>query len=262
MAFADGALLELKGINKRFGAVQALTDVELRVSAGEVVALVGDNGAGKSTLIKVLAGVHSADGGEILWEGHPVTIRTPQDATKIGIATVYQDLALCDNLDVVQNLFLGDEVLDHTGAVLRTMDEVTMERRSSELLRSLAAKIPSVRTQVASLSGGQRQTVAIARSLLGEPKVVVLDEPTAALGVPQTRQVLDLIKRLREQGLGVIVISHNLGDVFEVADRIVVLRLGRPAGDFKVGDVTSERVLGAMTGADLVGAGTTTEEAL
>jgi len=253
-------LLQLQGINKRFGAVQALTDVELHVGAGEVVALVGDNGAGKSTLIKVLAGVHSADEGEIRWDGTPVSIDGPQDATRLGIATVYQDLALCDNLDVVQNLFLGDEVLDRTGAALRTMDEVTMEQRASELLRSLAAKIPSVRTLVASLSGGQRQTVAIARSLLGEPRIVVLDEPTAALGVPQTRQVLDLIKRLREQGLGVVVISHNLGDVFEVADRIVVLRLGRSAGDYRVGEVTREQVLGAMTGATAAVPADTNEE--
>jgi len=238
-------VLSLRGIAKRFGAVQALSDVDLDVHGGEVVALVGDNGAGKSTLIKTIAGVGPADSGEIRWEGRPVSINRPHDAQGLGIATVYQDLALADNLDVVGNLFLGREVTRNG-----VLDEITMEQRARELIAQLAAKIPSVRIPVASLSGGQRQTVAIARSLLGEPKVVVLDEPTAALGVAQTAQVLDLIKRLRERGLGVVVISHNLADVYEVANRIAVLRLGRNAGEYGT-DATQEEVIAAMTGANL-----------
>jgi len=237
-------VLALHGIAKRYGAVQALADVELEVHAGEVLALVGDNGAGKSTLIKAIAGVGPADEGEIRWEGERVSIGRPNDAQSLGIATVYQDLALADNLDVVGNLFLGSELT--RGGVL---DEIGMERRSRELIAQLAAKIPSVRIPVASLSGGQRQTIAIARSLLGDPKVVVLDEPTAALGVAQTAQVLDLIKRLRERDLGVIVISHNLADVFEVADRIAVLRLGRNAGIYPR-ETTHEEIIAAMTGAN------------
>ncbi|HEY3260080.1 MAG TPA: ATP-binding cassette domain-containing protein [Pseudonocardiaceae bacterium] len=236
------------GISKRFGAVQALTDVDFSVSLREVVALVGDNGAGKSTLIKTISGAGPADDGVISFDGEKVVIARPHDSQVLGIATVYQDLALCDNLDVVANLFLGRE--GRRGAAL---DEIDMERRSSELLRSLAAKIPSVRIPVASLSGGQRQTVAISRSLIGEPKLVILDEPTAALGVAQTAQVLDLIKRLRERGLAVIVISHNLADVNEVADRIVVLRLGRNAGEFRVGEATQEELVAAITGAREVG---------
>jgi D-xylose transport system ATP-binding protein len=239
-----GPILEMIGISKRFGAVQALTDVDFSVHLCEVVALVGDNGAGKSTLIKTISGAGPADEGVISFDGEKVAIHRPSDSQALGIATVYQDLALCDNLDVVANLFLGREEL--RGAAL---DEIEMERRSSELIRSLAAKIPSVRIPVASLSGGQRQTVAIARSLIGEPKLVILDEPTAALGVAQTAQVLDLIRRLRERGLAVIVISHNLADVNAVADRIVVLRLGRNAGQFRVGEVSQEEVVAALTGA-------------
>jgi D-xylose transport system ATP-binding protein len=238
-------VLSLRGIAKRYGAVQALSDVDLDIHAGEVVALVGDNGAGKSTLIKAIAGVGPADSGVIRWEGSPVSIGRPHDAQGLGIATVYQDLALADNLDVVGNLFLGRELT--RGGVL---DEIGMEQRSRQLIAQLAAKIPSVRIPVASLSGGQRQTVAIARSLLGDPKVVVLDEPTAALGVQQTAQVLDLIKRLRERGLGVVVISHNLADIFEVADHIAVLRLGRNAGVYDV-DASQEDIVSAMTGANL-----------
>ena len=237
-------VLALRGINKRFGAVRALTDVDFDVSLGEVVALVGDNGAGKSTLVKVIAGVGPADSGEIRFDGQPVSIATPHGAQDLGIATVFQDLALCDNLDVVGNLYLGREAV--RGGL---MNEVEMERRSLELLRQLAAKIPSVRTRVASLSGGQRQVVAISRSLLGDPKVVMLDEPTAALGVAQTAQVLNLIERLRERGLGVVLISHNLADVFAVADRIVVLRLGRNGGEFTVGEVDQDDVVSAITGA-------------
>jgi D-xylose transport system ATP-binding protein len=201
-------VLALRGVSKRFGAVQALTDVELEVNAGQVVALVGDNGAGKSTLVKSIAGVHPIDEGVIEWEGTPVSISRPNDAQSLGIATVYQDLALCDNLDVVGNLYLGRELM-HGGV----LDEVTMEQRARELLSTLSIRIPSVRIPIASLSGGQRQVVAIARALIGEPKVVILDEPTAALGVEQTAQVLDLVERLRERGLAVILISHNMADV-------------------------------------------------
>jgi D-xylose transport system ATP-binding protein len=240
-------VLALKGVSKSFGAVQALTDVDLEVYAGEVLALVGDNGAGKSTLIKVLAGVHPASAGTIEFDGHAVAIHSPADARAMGISTVFQDLALADNLDVVGNLFLGAEI--KRGIVL---DEVQMEKRSWELLAELSAKIPSVRNPVAALSGGQRQTVAIARALLGSPKVVILDEPTAALGVAQTAQVLDLIKRLRERGYGVIVISHNMDDVRQVADRIAVLRLGKNNGTFNIADVTMQDIIASMTGATLV----------
>ncbi|MFD1938143.1 MULTISPECIES: ATP-binding cassette domain-containing protein [Nonomuraea] len=237
-------VLALEGISKRFGAVQALTDVDLEVNEGEVVALVGDNGAGKSTMIKVIAGVGPPDEGTITWEGRRVSITSPSDAQALGIATVYQDLALCDNLDVVGNLFLGNELT--STAVL---DEVSMEKRSRDLLHTLSIKIPSVRIPVASLSGGQRQTVAISRSLLGEPKVVLLDEPTAALGVEQTAQVLDLVERLRAQGHGVILISHNMVDVMAVADRIAVLRLGRNNGFFDAKATTREEIIAAITGA-------------
>ncbi|KJL41921.1 ATP-binding cassette domain-containing protein [Microbacterium trichothecenolyticum] len=237
-------VLTMRGIGKRFGAVKALTDVDFWVNEGEVVALVGDNGAGKSTLVKVLAGVHPPDSGSIEFDGEPVGIDTPADAQELGIETIFQDLALCDNLDVVANLWLGRELRD--GA---TLDEVDMEQRTWTLLRELSAKIPSVRVPVASLSGGQRQTVAIARSLIGEPRVVILDEPTAALGVAQTAEVLNLIERLRERGHGVILISHNMADVMAVADRVVVLRLGRNNGVYNVADVTSETLIAAITGA-------------
>jgi D-xylose transport system ATP-binding protein len=248
-AAPDRPLLEVKGVTKRFGAVEALTDVDFEVGAGEIVALVGDNGAGKSTLIKAIAGIQPGDTGDYRWDGEPVTIHTPLDATRLGIATVYQDLALCDNLDVVANLFLGKEEIESgvTG-VARALDEVEMEQKATELLSSLAVRtLRSVRTEVGSLSGGQRQTVAIARSMLGEPKVVILDEPTAALGVAQTRQVLDLLLRLKERGLGVVVISHNLHNVFEVADRIIALRLGRRVATFNKADATEEEVIAAIT---------------
>ncbi|MDT0381321.1 ATP-binding cassette domain-containing protein [Streptomyces sp. DSM 42041] len=237
-------MLALRGVSKRFGAVQALTDVHLEISPGEVVALVGDNGAGKSTLVKTIAGVHAIDEGHIEWKGRPVQIHRPHDAQDLGIATVYQDLALCDNLDVVANLFLGSEV--RTASVL---DEVAMEQRAMELLQTLSIRIPSVRIPVASLSGGQRQVVAIARALIGDPQVVILDEPTAALGVEQTAQVLDLVERLRERGLGVILISHNMADVQAVADRVAVLRLGRNNGVFSVRDTSHEEIIAAITGA-------------
>ena len=236
-------VMSLRGIDKNFGAVQALTAIDLDIYSGEVVALVGDNGAGKSTLVKILAGVHPQDGGTIMSGDKRVAINNPADSNNLGIATVYQDLALCDNLDVVANLFLGHEL------GRGTINEVEMEKRSWSLLRQLSARIPSVRIPVASLSGGQRQTVAIARSLIGEPRIVILDEPTAALGVAQTAEVLNLIERLRERGLGVVLISHNMADVQAVADRIVVLRLGRNNGEFKVADVSYEEIIAAITGA-------------
>ena len=238
------AVLSLRGINKRFGAVQALTDVHLDVSAGEVVALVGDNGAGKSTLVKIISGVYQPDGGSIRFAGRQVRVGGPSEAQALGIATVFQDLALCDNLDVVANLFLGQEH-GRSG----WLDEVTMEKEAWRLLRTLSAKIPSVRIPIAALSGGQRQTVAIARSLVGAPKVVMLDEPTAALGVAQTAEVLNLVERLRETGLGVILVSHNMADVQAVADRIVVLRLGRNAAEFDISEATTEDLVAAITGA-------------
>ena len=241
-------LLALAGIHKRFGAVQALTDVRFDVYPGEVVALVGDNGAGKSTLIKVISGIHPPDAGTTTWAGRPVDIRSPNDASALGIATVYQDLALCDNLDVVANLFLGRERAG-AGGPFAVLDELAMERQAVEVLRRLSVKIPDVRTPIASLSGGQRQSVAVARSVIGDSKVVLLDEPTAALGMAQTAEVLALIKRLREQGLGVVLISHNLANVFEVADRITVLRLGRWVGTYVAKDVTREQLVAFMTGA-------------
>ena len=237
-------VLSMTGVSKRFGAVQALKDIEFSVEAGEVVALVGDNGAGKSTLVKAIAGVYTPDDGQVVFDGSPVEISSPAQAQELGIATVFQDLALCDNLDVVGNLFLGSEVVRN-----RALDEVTMEKESWRLLRELSAKIPSVRIPVASLSGGQRQTVAIARSLLGKPKVVMLDEPTAALGVAQTAEVLNLVERLRENGLAVILISHNMSDVMAVADRVVVLRLGRNNGEFRVADTNVQEIIAAITGA-------------
>jgi D-xylose transport system ATP-binding protein len=237
-------VLTVHAIGKRFGAVKALTDVDFWVNEGEVVALIGDNGAGKSTLVKLLSGVYSPDSGVIEYDGEPVTIGTPADAQELGIATVFQDLALCDNLDVVANLWLGREL--RTG---RTLDEVDMEQQTWTLLRELSAKIPSVRIPVASLSGGQRQTVAIARSLIGDPRIVILDEPTAALGVAQTAEVLNLIERLRERGHGVVLVSHSMADVMAVADRVVVLRLGRNNGVYNIADVTSETLIAAITGA-------------
>ncbi len=236
-------VLNLRGISKSFGSVNALTEVDLDVAAGEVVAVVGDNGAGKSTLVKVLAGVHRADAGEIRINSEPVEITEPRVAISLGVATVFQDLALCENLDVVENLFLGREMSP------ARLNEVEMEVRSWGLLRELSARIPTVRIPVASLSGGQRQTVAIARSLLGDPTLIVLDEPTAALGVAQTAEVLSLIERLRERKLAVIMVSHNMEDVRAVADRVVVLRLGKNNGVFDIDSVSSEDIVAAITGA-------------
>lgn len=239
---ATQPILSLSGVSKNFGAVSALTDIELEVFPGEVVALVGDNGAGKSTLVKILAGVHAPTSGEIHFQGKPVAMTGPSDALDLGIATVFQDLALCENLDVVANIYLGQEVGPWQ------LDEVAMEVKAWTLLNELSARIPSVREPIASLSGGQRQTVAIARSLLLDPKIIMLDEPTAALGVAQTAEVLNLVERLRSRGLGVIMISHNMEDVRAVADRIVVLRLGRNNGIFTP-DASNAELVGAITGA-------------
>ncbi len=241
-ASAGEPVLSLRGISKHFGAVSALTDIDLDVHAGEVVALVGDNGAGKSTLVKILAGVHQASHGTMKFQGKEVTLADPSASLSLGIATVFQDLALCENLDVVANIFLGKELAP------MQLDEVSMETRAWTLLRELSARIPSVREVVSSLSGGQRQTVAIARSLLLDPKLILLDEPTAALGVAQTAEVLDLIERVRDRGLGVVMISHNMEDVRAVADRIVVLRLGRNNGIFYP-DASNQELVSAITGA-------------
>ena len=242
-------LLALRGFSKSFGPVRALHEVDFEVDAGEIVALVGDNGAGKSTLIKAIDGVQPPDSGEAYFDGEKVRISSPQTAERLGIATVFQDLALCDNLDVVANLFLGKELVD--GVPVHVLDEVEMEERANGLLKDLSVTtIGSVRTELGSLSGGQRQSVAIARTMIGEPKVVLFDEPTAALGVQQTAQVLALVKRLADEGLGVVVISHNLEDVFQVADRIIVLRLGERVATFDREQTTPEQVVGAITGAD------------
>ncbi|NYI77798.1 ATP-binding cassette domain-containing protein [Nocardioides panzhihuensis] len=236
-------LLELRGVEKSFGAVQVLRGVDLSVRAGRVTALVGDNGAGKSTLVKGMAGIHLFDTGDYLFEGEPVKVTSPKDAAALGIEVVYQDLALCDNLDVVHNMFLGREMRR-----LRLVDEDTMEQRARETLDGLSVRtLKSVRTPVASLSGGQRQTVAIARAVLWNSKLVILDEPTAALGVAQTEQVLRLVRRLADRGLGVLLISHNLNDVFEVADDIAVLYLGAMVGQIEAASTTRERVVQAIT---------------
>ena len=236
-------LLSLRGINKSFGAVHVLRDVDFDVRPGEVTALVGDNGAGKSTLIKCIAGIHPFDDGEILFEGRPVTIHGPKEANALGIEIVYQDLALCDNLDVVHNMFLGREL--HSGL---TLNETAMEKRAGETLKSLSVRtLRSLRQNVSSLSGGQRQTVAIARAVLWNSKLVILDEPTAALGVAQTEQVLNLVRRLAENGLGVVLITHNMNDVFQVADSIACLFLGQMAAQVRAKDVNNTQVIELIT---------------
>jgi len=241
---SDAPLLELRGVSKSFGSVEALTDVDFEVRLGEVMALVGDNGAGKSTLIKGIAGIHTFDDGEILFEGEKVNIHGPKDSAKLGIEVVYQDLALCDNLDVVQNMYLGRETRDW----LYRLNEPAMEQRTAETLKSLAVTtIRSIRQPVASLSGGQRQSVAVAKAVQWNSKLVILDEPTAALGVAQTEQVLALVKRLADQGLAVVLISHNLHDIFEAATRITVLRLGRDVGVYERGRTTQQEVVEAIT---------------
>jgi D-xylose transport system ATP-binding protein len=238
------SLFSFRHVSKAYGAVRALDDATFEIEAGEVVALVGDNGAGKSTLVKVMAGTIVPDRAEILCEGQPARIHHPNDATALGIATVYQDLALCNNLDVVANLFLGHE--RSAGGVL---DEVEMERQTTDLLAELAIRPRSLRVPIGSLSGGQRQSVAIARSLLGNPRMIILDEPTAALGLAQKQQVLDLVKRLQGRGLAVVLISHNLAEVFAVADRIEVLRLGRNIASFSSDEKHQDDVVAAITGA-------------
>jgi D-xylose transport system ATP-binding protein len=241
---SDTPLLEIRSLSKTFGSVQALTEVDFEVRPGEVMALVGDNGAGKSTLIKCVAGIHGYDSGDILFDGHEVTIHGPKDAGKLGIEVVYQDLALCDNLDVVQNMYLGREARDF----LFRLNEPVMEQRTAETLKSLAVTtIKSIRQPVASLSGGQRQSVAVAKAVQWNSRLVILDEPTAALGVAQTRQVLELVKRLAEQGLAVVLISHNLHDIFEVATRITVLRLGRDVGVWERESCTQQEIVHAIT---------------
>ena len=241
---SDTPLLEIRDLTKTFGSVQALSEVDFEVQSGEVMALVGDNGAGKSTLIKCIAGIHGHDSGEILFEGKPVTIHGPKDAAKLGIEVVYQDLALCDNLDVVQNMYLGREIRD----VLFRLKEPAMEQRTAETLKGLrVTTIRSIRQAVATLSGGQRQSVAVARAVMWNSKLVILDEPTAALGVAQTEQVLALVNRLAEQGLAVVLISHNLHDIFETATRITVLRLGRNVGIYERAKTTQQELVHAIT---------------
>jgi D-xylose transport system ATP-binding protein len=241
---SERPLLEIRGISKSFGSVQALTDVDFEVRDGEVMALVGDNGAGKSTLIKCIAGIHGYDDGEIFFDGKGVHIHGPKDAAKLGIEVVYQDLALCDNLDVVQNMYLGREV---HGWLFR-LNEPAMEQRTAETLKSLAVTtIRSIRQPVASLSGGQRQSVAVAKAVQWNSRLVILDEPTAALGVAQTEQVLALVKRLADRGLAVVLVSHNLHDIFEVATRITVLRLGRDVGVYERAKTTQQEIVQAIT---------------
>jgi D-xylose transport system ATP-binding protein len=236
--------LEVRGLSKHFGSVQALTEVDFEVYDGEVMALVGDNGAGKSTLVKCIAGIHPADGGQVLSDGEPVDIHGPKDAVRLGIEIVYQDLALCDNLDVVQNMYLGREAHDR----IHRLNEAEMEKKTTETMASLSVTtIRSIRQTVATLSGGQRQSVAVARAVHWNSRIVILDEPTAALGVAQTRQVLDLVARLAQQGLAVVLISHNLHDVFEVATRITVLRLGRNVGVYEREKTTQQEVVSAIT---------------
>jgi D-xylose transport system ATP-binding protein len=245
---AESPLLELKGVSKHFGAVQALSDVDFEVRAGEVMALVGDNGAGKSTLIKGVAGIYPFDEGEIWVDDQRVEIHGPRDAAALGIEIVYQDLALADNLDVVANMYLGRETISS----FRRLNEISMEQASLKTLDSLSVTtIRSVRQQVASLSGGQRQAVAVAKAVMWNSRLVILDEPTAALGVAQTRQVLDLTRRLADRGLGVVVISHNLHDIFEVSDRITVLRLGHKVAQLYAGETTQQEVVHAITAGTL-----------
>ena len=256
---SEQPLLELRGVHKHFGAVHALRGVDFEARSGEVMALVGDNGAGKSTLVKCVAGIYPIDEGQILWEGGEVSVHSPKDAAALGIEVVYQDLALCDNLDVVQNMYLGRETL----SPIWRLDEAKMEQQARSVLKDLSVTtITSVRQIVAGLSGGQRQSVAVAKAVLWNSKLVILDEPTAALGVAQTRQVLDLVKRLAQNGLAVILISHNMNDVFEVADYISVLRLGGVVGEYKRTETTQREIVEAITAGQLKSVPGMQEEAM
>jgi D-xylose transport system ATP-binding protein len=242
-------ILQLHGVNKRFGAVQALQDVDFEVYLGEVVGLVGDNGAGKSTLVKVMSGVHPPDTGKVFFDGREVTINSPRDSTNLGIETVYQDLALCDNLNVVANLYVGRELKKPVlPGLLYRLEEIAMEKNTIRLLNELHIPIPSVRNLIASMSGGQRQSVAVTRAIMWDCKIALLDEPTAALGVEQTRQVKNLILKLKERNLGVVVISHNLAEILDITDRIIVLRLGRRVATFDTKSIRPEQVVAAITG--------------
>jgi D-xylose transport system ATP-binding protein len=242
-------ILQLHGVSKRFGAVQALQDVDFEVYLGEVVGLVGDNGAGKSTLVKVMSGVHPPDTGKVFFDGREVTINSPRDSTNLGIETVYQDLALCDNLNVVANLYLGRELKKPMlPGLLYRVEEIAMEKNTIRLLNELHIPIPSVRNLIASMSGGQRQSVAVTRAVMWDCKIALLDEPTAALGVEQTRQVKNLILKLKERSLGVVVISHNLAEILDISDRIIVLRLGRRVATFDTKSIRPEQVVAAITG--------------
>ncbi|WP_347351210.1 ATP-binding cassette domain-containing protein [Intrasporangium sp.] len=248
-AVLPSPLLSLRDVGKRFGPVQALHGIDLDLPAGQVTALVGDNGAGKSTLIKAIAGIHPIDAGQMLWRGEPVHIHSPRDASALGIETVYQDLALCDNLDIVQNMFLGREVV-HSGV----LDEANMETKANQTLSELSVTtVSSIRQLVSSLSGGQRQAVAVARAVMWDAQLVIMDEPTAALGVSQTAMVLELVKRLSSSGIAVLVVSHNLNDVFQVADRIAVMYLGSlarvaPIEQLTVGSTVELITTGTLTG--------------
>jgi ABC-type sugar transport system ATPase subunit len=240
---SDPPLLSLRGLSKSFGAVQALSGVDLDIPAGKVSALVGENGAGKSVMIKTIAGIWSPTSGEIVWDGKPVTVRTPRDADVLGIATMYQDLALCDNLDIVQNMFLGHEELSH-----RLLDETRMELDAKQTLADLSVTtVQSIRQKVRSLSGGQRQSVAVARGVMREARLVIMDEPTAALGVSQTAQVLQLIRQLGKRGIAVLIISHNLNDIFAVADRMAVLHLGHLVSSGPISDYDTQSTVELIT---------------
>jgi D-xylose transport system ATP-binding protein len=245
-------LLRLEHVSKSYGQIRALTDVDFAVDAGQVVALVGDNGAGKSTLLKAIAGTHQITSGTILLEGRPVTLGSPTEAARLGIETVYQDLALCDNLDVIANLYLGRELRVRRSPLL---DRIAMEKRAGAVIAELAATVPALDQPVSALSGGQRQAIAVARAALWGSRVVLLDEPTAALGVAQTRMVYDLVRRMRDQGLGVVIVTHNMADAFAVADLITVLRLGRNAGTFSPADATPDQIVAAITGSDTIPTG-------
>lgn len=246
---AEEPLLKLEGVSKRFGAVHALSHVDFSSHTGEVMALVGDNGAGKSTLIKGIAGIHAFDDGTMFFDGKQVHVHSPRDIAALGIEVVYQDLALADNLDVVANMFLGRE---HITSPLWRLNEASMEKAAIETLTSLSVStLQSVRQPVAGLSGGQRQAIAVAKAVMWNSRLVILDEPTAALGVAQTRQVLDLVRRLAERGLAVVLISHNLHDVFEVADRITVLRLGQNVGVYSAAETNQQEIVHAITAGEL-----------